>query len=50
MEIVCIKIEVLSTIFKAQDETDDEFKKELTLSAAIRLHQQNKLSLAKAAI
>lgn len=50
METVCIKIDIPSDIFKALQETDDEFKKELTLSAAIRLYQQNKLSLSKAAI
>lgn len=50
METVCIKIDVPSDIFKALHETEDEFKKELTLSAAIRLYQQNKLSLGKAAI
>lgn len=50
METVCIKIDVPSDIFKALHETEDEFKKELTLSAAIRLYQQNKLSLGKASV
>ncbi len=50
METVSININVPSDIFKALHETEDEFKKELTLSAAIRLYQQNKLSLSKAAI
>ena len=50
METVCIKIDIPTDIFKALQETEDEFKKELTLSAAIRLYQQNKLSLSKAAI
>ena len=50
METVCIKIDVPLDIFKALHETEDEFKKELTLSAAIRLYQQNKLSLGKASV
>ena len=45
MQAVCIKIDVPSYIFKALHETEDEFKKELRLSAAIRLYKQNKLSL-----
>jgi predicted HTH domain antitoxin len=49
METISININVPSDIFKALDETEDEFKKELTLSVAIRLYQQNKLSLSKAA-
>ena len=50
MQAVCIKIDVPSYIFKALHETEDEFKTELTLSAAIRLYQQNKLSLGKASV
>lgn len=50
MQAVCIKIDVPSDIFKALHETEDEFKTELTLSAAIRLYQQNKLSLGKASV
>ena len=50
MQAVCIKIDVPSYIFKALHETEDEFKKELRLSAAIRLYKQNKLSLGKASV
>jgi predicted HTH domain antitoxin len=49
MESVALNISVPSDIFAALNETEEQFKKDLTLSAAIWFYKQQKLSLAKAA-
>jgi predicted HTH domain antitoxin len=49
MEQVSINIDVPADIFVALNESKEEFKKELTLSAAIWMYKTEKLSLTKAA-
>lgn len=49
METVSINIAVPADIFVALNESEEEFKKELTVSAAAWLYQCERLSLAKAA-
>lgn len=49
MEQISINIDVPADIFVAFNESKDEFKKELTLSAAIWMYKTEKLSLTKAA-
>jgi predicted HTH domain antitoxin len=49
METISVNIKVPSDIFKSLNESEEEFKKELTLSAAAWLYKNERLSLAKAA-
>jgi predicted HTH domain antitoxin len=49
MEQISINIDVPADIFVALNETKEEFKKDLTLAAAIWMYKTEKLSLTKAA-
>ena len=49
METTSLNIAVPTDIFSALNESEEDFKKELTLSAAAWLYQSERLSLAKAA-
>jgi predicted HTH domain antitoxin len=49
MDTISVKLDVPADILAALNSSEEEFKKEITLSAAIWLYQQQRLSLAKAA-
>ena len=49
MKKIYLAIDVPADILAAWNKSKEDFKKDLTLSAALRLYQLQKLSLAKAA-
>ena len=49
MNTISVRLDIPANILTAFNESEEDFKKDLTLSAAVRLYQLQRLSLAKAA-
>ena len=49
MNTISVRLDIPADILTALNESEEDFKKDLTLSAAVRLYQLQRLSLAKAA-
>ncbi len=49
MNTISVRLDIPADILTALIESEEDFKKDLTLSAAVRLYQLQRLSLAKAA-
>lgn len=49
MNTISVRLDIPADILTALNESEEDFKKDLTLSAAVRLYQLQRLTLAKAA-